>query len=113
MAKTTARGITSPIKGLRDVPALGAWLRVVDEVGSKIEPHPSGCWLWTGRIVDGYGHAPTVGIVHRFVYRTLVGPIPEGYVIHHACGVRACCNPAHLVPMTIGDHVVYHAAERR
>ncbi|TDD77726.1 HNH endonuclease [Actinomadura rubrisoli] len=39
-------------------------------------------------------------VVHRFVYESLVGPIPEGLVLDHLCRVRACCNPAHLEPVT-------------
>lgn len=35
------------------------------------------------------------------VYRSLVGEIPEGYVLDHRCRVRACCNPAHLELVTV------------
>src|SRR5262249_28130164 len=66
---------------------------------SRIMPEPnSGCWLWTGTLRNGYGsfdmrhRGAGVLYAHRFVYETLVGPIPEGLQIDHLCRVRCCCN---------------------
>jgi hypothetical protein len=62
-----------------------------------------GCWVFTGALRNGYG---AVGIdyrtvyTHRYVYERMVGPIPDGLVIDHLCRNRACCNPAHLEPVT-------------
>ena len=39
-------------------------------------------------------------LAHRFSYELLVGPIAPGLELDHLCRVRACCNPAHLEPVT-------------
>lgn len=67
------------------------------------------CWVWTGCRNNGRGYGQfRVGgrldgktkLVHRLVYDLLVGPIPEGLQLDHLCRNRACCNPAHLEPVT-------------
>ncbi len=72
------------------------------------------CWSWTGNL-NPAGYGTTGGDnrpAHRFVYERLVGTIPEGHVLHHICGVKHCVNPAHLRPMTPGDHARLHAKSR-
>jgi len=73
-------------------------------------PRLGPCWPWTGWVDgEGYGHMKVEGrqrIVHRFAYELLVGPIPDGLTIDHLCRNRACCNPAHMEPVT-------HAENRR
>ena len=81
----------------------------------------TGCWIWTGSLShNGYGHAHvgnTVVRVHRLVYTLLVGPIPEGLHLDHVeergCTSRACCNPAHLEPVTQAENNRRAAARRR
>jgi hypothetical protein len=61
--------------------------------------------------VNGYGRTRHEGKqrhAHRVVYEQLVGPVPEGLVLHHVCGNRLCVNPAHLLPVSRGQHVVIH-----
>ena len=66
---------------------------------------PGGCWLWAGGInAGGYGQFHLEGgkrYAHRVAYETLVGPIPKGLTIDHACHVRNCVNPVHLRPATV------------
>lgn len=62
------------------------------------------CWAWTGqRDAKGYGLMAdgTGGKVraHRWVWETMVGPIPEGYTIDHLCRNPSCVNPDHLEPV--------------
>lgn len=87
---------------------------VETRVGELIDPQPDGCWLWRGGLgTGGYGSHATAGTVHRFVYETLVGPIPDGHVLHHRCHVRACVNPEHLEPLTLSEHTAHHNRQRR
>jgi hypothetical protein len=65
------------------------------------------CWLWTGKIDDGYGRFSYKGIlylVHRLVVATLKEPVVDGMVIDHICRVRNCCNPDHLRQVTISEN---------
>jgi LPXTG-motif cell wall-anchored protein len=88
-----------------------------ERVARKIEVSASGCWLWTAALdKDGYGFVyPGVGKqnvrAHRFIYESLVAPIPAGLQLDHtchndadcgggACDHRRCVNPAHLEPVT-------------
>lgn len=66
-----------------------------------------GCWVWQGALAEGYGRirhalhgAHVLGLTHRLAYELLTGPIPAGMQLDHLCRNRACCNPAHLEPVT-------------
>lgn len=76
---------------------------------AKISLDDSGCWIFTGATTSkGYGSIGRAGRVvstHRFAYELLVGPISAGMQLDHLCRVRACCNPAHLEPVTAGENV--------
>lgn len=64
------------------------------------------CWLWTASLRDGYGQfrvGDHVLRAPRLAYEMLVGPIPEGLVVHQNCGERRCVNPDHLEVLTQGD----------
>ena len=72
--------------------------RVMDRVVNDGE-----CWLFTGYTLRGYGMLPnylTSACVHRIVYETLVGAIPDGLELDHLCRRRACARPEHLEPVT-------------
>jgi hypothetical protein len=62
------------------------------------------CWVWiAGKTGSGYGafgigHTE-IDLAHRWCYRLLVGPIPDGLEIDHLCRNRACVRPDHLEPV--------------
>lgn len=83
-------------------------------LGERVTRLPSGCWQY-GDHLDEYG-AFILGrqqYAHRVVYEILVGPIPEGFVIHHECEHRGCVNPQHLLALSPGDHMRRHAEMRK
>jgi hypothetical protein len=76
----------------------------------KIETHSvDECWPFVGSDNgQGYGRfcfKKKRESAHRTAYRLFVGPIPEGFVVHHTCRNRRCCNPAHLELVTPKEHV--------
>lgn len=78
-------------------------MREVDVVRfwSKIERRADNeCWPWrAGLFREGYG-AFRVGdmtvIAHRVVWVLTHGPLVPGANVRMKCGMRSCCNPAHL-----------------
>ena len=44
--------------------------------------------------------------VHRVMYHIFFGDIPSDKEIHHLCGVRSCCNIAHLALVTHRQNVI-------
>lgn len=84
----------------------------VNKAGPVPESRPDlgPCWIFTGCLLKGYGqiHARALGgtkLVHRVVFELLVGPIPDGLELDHLCRTPACCNPAHLEPVTHAENV--------
>jgi len=71
------------------------------------------CHLWTGgKDWCGYGmfNAPKSIRAHIFIYKTLVGPIPTGYIVGHLCNVPCCVNIEHLVCITEKENAEYRVA---
>jgi hypothetical protein len=73
-----------------------------------------GCWLWTGKSVDGHGY-PTVGVggrgdgkvqVHKFLWEFCHGPTPEGLELDHLCRNILCVRPSHLEPVTHQENIL-------
>lgn len=79
----------------------------VERIRSKIAEVPGAfgppCWVYTGSLSEGYGRTKINGrrwLVHRYVWEHTYGPIADGLELDHLCRNRACCNPAHLEPVT-------------
>lgn len=97
----------------RDPAHLGAQFndpRIPDSRWRKVQPCPAtGCWIWTGKMAsNGYGilqAQPGKGVVHRYFYTTLVGPIAPGLDLDHLCRLRCCANPWHLEPVTRSENL--------
>ena len=57
------------------------------------------CWPWQAGKVEGYGQIRFAGEKlgsHVVAFRLVNGSVPDGLMVLHRCGNRACCNPAHL-----------------
>lgn len=83
--------------------------RLPERFWAKVAQADSGCWEWTaGRDPKGYGRfkAEVGTLAHRVTYLTLVGSHAEGLELDHLCRNRACCNPAHLEPVTRRENVL-------
>jgi hypothetical protein len=72
---------------------------------TKLDP-ANGCLLWTAATTrKGYGvFGSRPQRAHHYAWELAHGPIPEGMVLHHTCGVPACVNVEHLEPMEKGEH---------
>jgi hypothetical protein len=58
------------------------------------------CWVWTGALHrHGYGQFENRQAA-RIAWELAIGPIAQGLEIGHTCGLRRCCNPAHLEAVT-------------
>jgi len=59
----------------------------------------TGCWIWTGSMLNGgYGYFHC-GLAHRFSYEYFVGSIPNELFVLHNCPFGdnpSCVNPEHL-----------------
>lgn len=80
----------------------------------RIRVTNGGCWLWTvaprssirgrRRTYRGrYGRVKYEGrnwAAHRLIYHLLIGPIPDGASLLHACDTPACVSPHHVRPGT-------------
>jgi hypothetical protein len=76
------------------------------------ERGPQDCWVWSGPTDRRYGRWGRRK-AHRIQYERLVGPIPAGAVLRHACDTPLCCNPAHLEPGTQADNLADAVARGR
>lgn len=66
------------------------------------------CWLWRGGVDEGgYGRFHLNGgpaKAHVVSYTLSRGSVPGGSIVRHACDVRNCVNPYHLLHGTSRDN---------
>lgn len=95
------------------------WTRT--EILGRVEIDEDGCWLWKQGISQtGYARVSARGKsrdAHRYFYEILVGAVPDGLFLDHACHSRdktcpgnlckhrRCINPDHLEPVTHTENV--------
>lgn len=84
--------------------------RIYSRMRVEDRGHVSPCWV-SDRATKPNGYTTMyawgkVRFTHRVAYEAYVGPIPDGLVIDHLCRVRACCNPAHLEPVTNRENLL-------
>jgi hypothetical protein len=77
---------------------------------SEFRPDLGPCWIWTGALSKGYGSFAARGyqgsrLVHRAIFEAHHGRIDSGLDLDHLCRVTACCNPAHLEPVTHAENL--------
>jgi hypothetical protein len=79
---------------------------ILERLMGRIVVTSTGCWEYPTLNESGYGVIGSGGRggatmrTHRVAYEAHVGPIPDGLQLDHLCRNRACCNPAHLEPVT-------------
>lgn len=74
-------------------------------MASEIDP-VFGCELWMGRTTkSGYGRDGLHG-AHRVAWEAEYGPVPEGFVLDHLCGVRNCVALHHLEAVTQSENLL-------
>jgi hypothetical protein len=69
------------------------------------------CGVFRNEKVDGYGYVQREGrfiYAHRYFYEREYGSLPEGYQLHHKCGVKNCIRLSHLEPLSIVEHQRVH-----
>ena len=80
------------------------------ELFNHIDFDLRGCWIWRrAKTPAGYGEARLNGrtvYVHRVLFESAYGPVPEHLELDHVCRNRACCNPIHLEPVTHRENVL-------
>ena len=58
------------------------------------------CWVWQGAVTRrGYGEFRHKQ-ASRVAWELAFGPVGEGLEVVRVCGLRRCCNPAHLEAVT-------------
>lgn len=95
------RSITSVFKHAPSDSVVGRFMKKV-----RFE---NACWVWTGRLDDGYGRFRVdgkLGRAHRFSFLWAHGFLTEGLIVNHVCRNRACVNPEHMEEITQRQNIL-------
>jgi len=84
--------------------------KAMERFWKKVEKGPAdSCWIWSGtKTTRGYGQFSIKGTsirAHRLAYEATLGPIPDGFDLHHRCINKLCVNPAHMGVIPHQEHV--------
>lgn len=88
----------------------------VERFWARVDKQPDH-WLWGGFLHPKGGHGFFVVQrdggrqqlhAHRYSYELLIGPISEGFHVHHDCRTPACVWPDHLELLTPSEHMRLH-----
>lgn len=75
-------------------------LKPDDVFHTKFTKNKSGCWMWRGSNIHGYGRLYLPGgrfiAAHRYSYEMAHGKLQPGMIVMHICDTPACVNPSHL-----------------
>lgn len=84
---------------------MARWGDPVERFSRNVQWAKGGCLLWTAFIhpknkyagsFRGFGRHQKA---HKWIYETLVGPVPKGLDLDHTCRIRHCVNINHLEPV--------------
>lgn len=96
--------------GVGEVKGGGALARLLAYTNHVSGPLATPCWVPRHGTATDYtqisNDAGVTVMAHRFAYEQFVAPIPEGLELDHLCRVHACCNPAHLEPVTRRENMM-------
>ena len=76
-------------------------------------PNSSGCRFWLG--IWRYGGIQTYlwegkkTAVYTISYILTYGSLDPGGILHHACEIKTCCQPTHLIHVSRVAHPKIHA----
>lgn len=93
-------------------------LETQQQLAAQIVATSNGCWHWPGNSTKTGYRSITLkaahwddwrGVsLHRYIYDTLITPIPTGIHIHHRCEHPPCWHPLHLEGVTPIEHIARH-----
>lgn len=85
---------------VRDILHPMRWGTLEERFWAKVyKTSETGCWLWTGRTINGYGYINNnkKGYrVHVLMCEWTYGPRPPGMEPLHSCDTPNCVQPLHL-----------------